>query len=543
MFYSKMFAIFLVVGIVSSVTVGLATNLISVPEHDELGYVANALYYSGVNTNTNQLFFNGEQYHPYYSERPPLFWWLLTSLFSIGMNPIVSITVSPIFAVLLALLIAQFAYELTLDPKAGLLAGLLTGLSGFYSLIGAHILTDAMGTFFAALTIYAFFEYFFKERRGFAIILGASLALSLIARDENLILIPLLFLLWVVFASKSSIPKKVLYIFLFVALFGIPVLLLGTASTLQGISNILTPIVLNGWPVIIVVSAIVAYVFYKMRGWKIGELFGGFLAFFVIMLPFFYDNYLLGNVLFYVAGKGILSRPISHLIMAQTVGVGAQLSETARAETWIASMPVLLSVPIILASILGLYYMARADRRLFSLLFLWGAVSLGYVIFGTELEDRFLLIAFAPIAILAGIGLAFIWKANPFAGALASAFSFVLADFLPREPMSISQLTLVSGVSAWGQNWLYSFLPNISLSPPRPSLSLFDLVDGIVALMLAVAITLYILKTSVIEPAVSVQVIMEEQGDSREKSSENLEEEQEQKQHQEQEALYAGGEL
>jgi 4-amino-4-deoxy-L-arabinose transferase-like glycosyltransferase len=524
-----MLAVFVVVAIVTSVTVGLATNLDQIPEHDEFGYVTNPLYYSGVHPSNATLVYNttigSETYHPFYSERPPLFWWLITSLIAVGLNPIVSIIISPLFAVLLALLISQFAYELTGDPKAALFAGLLTGFSAFFATISSHILTDAMGTFFAALTIYCFYEFFFKQRKMFGVLMGASLALSLITRDENLILIPLLVILWIALVLKASAIRKFLYLVIFAIIFGAPVLLFGLVGTLQGISNVLTPLVLNGWPIIIIIVAIAAYVSYRAKGVVVGELAAAFLAFFILMLPFFFDNYYLGNVEYYVAGKGILARPVSHLIMAQTIGVGSGLSLTARAEVWITSLPALLSVTLMIFSLAGLYYVFRADRRQFVLLFIWTALSLGYVVFGTQLEDRFLMIAFAQLAILAGIGIAFVWKLNPFAGVVAAAFSFVLADFVPRSAFKISNLVIIAGGTAKTRSWVFLFLSRVSLSPPHPILPYYDLADGFFALLFGVAVTLFILKSSVVEPTTIPVVEYEPIGQSQDGEEEGYEQE------------------
>jgi 4-amino-4-deoxy-L-arabinose transferase-like glycosyltransferase len=477
-----------IVGIVSTLAMTAAINLVSLPEHDEFAYFANALYMSGIHPSTSGMSFNGENYSITFIERPPLFWWLLTALFSLGLRPLGALMVSPMFGVLNAMLITMFAYELTGEVKTGLFAGVLAGISGFGASVSVHIMSDAMGSFFAALAMFSFYEYYFKERRYFAILIGASMGLGLVARDEDLITLLLLVFFWILFAPRTGLRKKASFLALFVAFLGIPVLLFGFAGTLQLFSYLLTPIILDGWPFILLAGSILTFVALKTATrFRIAEMGASVFSLFLVMTPFFSNNYTLGNIDFYITGKGVLARPISHLEMIpQTGGVGARLAEVVRMAEWIKAIPALLSIPVVVAMVIGIFYFAGLHKKSFLFLFLWTLVSLAFVAGGTTLEDRFLLIAFTPIMILAGMGLSCVWRKDFVIGTVFAALSFALGDVIPRAPVSILNLTLVGGFRADSRNWLFSFLPRITLGAPQPKLGYPLLVDGLVSLPLAV---------------------------------------------------------
>jgi 4-amino-4-deoxy-L-arabinose transferase-like glycosyltransferase len=486
----------LFIGLVAGIISGLATKLVATPEHDEFAYFGNALYWSGLHS-ASGLSFNGVNYSVTYTERPPLVWWLMTSLFSLGASPYAALLISPVFTSLNAILIALFAYELTEELKYGVIAGLLAGTSGFAASIGAHILSDAMGTFFAVLALFSFYEYFFKDRRFFAPLLGASVGLGLVARDEDLITLVLLIILWIVFVPKITTMKRLLYLLTFGLLFGIPIKILGLIGTMQLLSNLATPLIFGGWPFFLFIGALVTYLAIRSKTRsRIAELGAAVFAFFVAMLPFFFDNYTLGNVDYFIAGKGVLARPVSHLMMIpQTGGVGAGLNLSVRAYEWLSSIPSLLSAPVLIFAALGIYYSARNNnKKNFLFLAIWALVSFGYVVGTTNLEDRFLLIAFAPTVIFAGMGLGYVWRKNNLLGAILASASFALGDMIPRSAISISNLTVVAEITRNSENWLYSFLPSLSLSSPKSILPPSLLAEGFVSLpfaLIAVSIGAY----------------------------------------------------
>ena len=482
----------------SCIVLWAGTNLVRLPDHDEFAYVGNALYYSGLHPTVSGMSFNGESYSPTFSERPPLFWWLLSSLLALRVNPYFTLAISPLFTILSAIVITEFAYELTGQVKAGLFGGLLAAVSGFSVSVGSHLLSDAMGSFFATVAIYSFYEYFFRNKRVFVLVLGASIGLGLVARDEDLITLLLLIVLWILFVAKGTLIRRFLYLAIFGIIFGIPTLMIGLTNTLQDISNLITPVILTGWPVFIVIGAIAFFFSYrKTTGYMLADLGSGFTVFFVAMLPFFFDNYYLGNVEHYIAGKGVLARPVSHLLMIpQTGGVGANLPEHVKIMDWLTSVPSLISIGVLMAAAIGIFYLWKSNRRNFALIGLWTLTTMGYVIVGTHLEDRFLLIGFAPMMILAGIGLGFVFNINRIIGAVAVGGSLFLADLIPRSILSLSNLTVVAGLASGNHNWLFTFLPTLNLSSsPLPSLSLPYLLEGLASLPIALLLVGLILAT------------------------------------------------
>ncbi|HZW55448.1 MAG TPA: glycosyltransferase family 39 protein [Nitrososphaerales archaeon] len=487
---SRNLLVYLGVALIASISILVALKLNVVPEHDEQAYVTNAMIYSGVSPHAG---------NPSYSERPPLFWWLLTALLSLGADPRVVLAVSPTFAVMLALLIVKFSIDITGETKVGLFAGLACAFSAFFASMSSRVLTDAMGSFFALLSMYAFYKYFIKKQNRiiYAPIFGASLALSLIARDENMIMLPLFVILWIFFALKATVRRKILYVALTGLILGVPTAALGMVNTLQLASNLVTPIVLNFWPYALLLIAVFTYFMFRLKKIFLRDAGIGLFLFLVFELPFWYDNYVLGNILYYIAGKGILARPISHLMMIpQTGGVGAQLPMVARASDWIKSLPSLLSIALVAAALIGIYAVYRFSSRDFAFLGIWLVTTLGYVVFGTHLEDRFLMIAFAPIMIFAGIGLGFIWGKNRWLGVGSLLLALISANIIPRTSLSPSNVMLYSavfGADKSQQNWLFSFLPTVPLFQPNLQISPIYLIEGVASLAIAVSSVLFVL--------------------------------------------------
>ena len=475
----------MIVSLVSTFVLWAATNQITSPIHDEFAYLSNGLYYSGLHPSMNGMSFQGINYSYTWSERPPLIWWLLTSLFALGMNPDLAVAISPIFAVLLAVIVMQFSYEVTGDLKSGFFAGLLTALSGFIASIGARVLSDVMGTFFATLAVYCFYEFFFKGKRGYGILLGISMALGLIARDEDLIILLTLIIAWILFVLKISIFKKGVVLFLFLATFGIPVLHYGLAGTLQLISNLITPLILSGWPFEVIIGIGAAYVVHKAKHRTISEMIAGTVAFFAVMLPFFFSNYELGAN-YIIAGKGVLARPVAHLMMIPvTAGVGAHLTETARALIWTKTVPELIPVTIILAALIGLYYTARLSKREFFFILLWTITTTGYVVGATTLEDRFFLVAVPSFMVLAGIGFGYVWRVNKILGLAFVGASCFLSDITPTFSISFSHLTLVSGFLFGDHNWVLAYVSQLTfVSHPTPTIPLSYVAEGFLSVIL-----------------------------------------------------------
>ncbi|MGI0091987.1 MAG: glycosyltransferase family 39 protein [Nitrososphaerales archaeon] len=495
MFSKRDLVLFAIVAIVAILVQLAAINLITSPEHDEYAYTYNSLLWSGrINNATNIA----------WVERPPLFWWGMTSILALGASPLALLAVSPLFAVLLSLLIMQFAGEVTRDRRAGFAAGLFTAFSGFVGVMSAHVLTDAMGIFFATLSVYSFYKFFIEDKSPksastgsfFCILWGVSLALGLVARDENLVLIPIFALMWIFASSRASMPKKLFYAIIFLMIFGGPILLLGLVNTIQLASNLLTPIVLSGWWLIILMAGGLAWYWHE-NGFTIRrDLAVSFVGFFAIMLPFFFDNNLIAKE-GYIGGTGILARPIAHLLMLPvTQGVGADLSMTGRAAAWISEFPHLITPLFVLLAIIGLYHAYGTRRRVLIFLFLWLVLSMGYVITEANLENRFLLIAFPSLALCAAFGVSFLWKINRWLGIVPLLATLPLINIFPNSPVSLNNETLVLGLASGTKNWMYGFLATQPLSVPAVKLALPNMIDGILGLVLGVGMTALIIGTS-----------------------------------------------
>jgi hypothetical protein len=151
---------------------------------------------------------------------------------------------------------------------------------------------------------------------------GPLTALSIIARDQNLLIVPviLLSLIWV---SRLGLGRKLL-LFILLAISVSPVILLSQERALQLVSDIITPI-FKDQPYLYILGAYLglsAMIVYKVaeqrnlisRRVNVGErIFDIGLALGLALLvlhPFFMDNVRLGDT-FQIAGKGILSRPDS----------------------------------------------------------------------------------------------------------------------------------------------------------------------------------------------------------------------------------------
>jgi hypothetical protein len=128
------------------------------------------------------------------------------------------------------------------------------------------------------------------------------------------------------------------------------------------------------------------------------------LLFFITIYPYLWDNYVLGAT-FEIEGKGIFSRLISHQIMSETIGVGANLSATTRRVWWLSTAPLLVSPLLIVFSAVGLVQMLR--KKMYSelaLLFPWLAFTSAFTVLFTYLEVRFLFPSLPVLAIVSSKG-------------------------------------------------------------------------------------------------------------------------------------------
>jgi 4-amino-4-deoxy-L-arabinose transferase-like glycosyltransferase len=452
------------------------------PFHDDKAYINNALIASGRIRPEDAI-------GPYAEERPPLFWWLLTGLFILGAPNDSVRWASPLATTLGVVGIYFLAARLFNDFRAGLLAAIFISVSDFFTLTTSYILTDSMGSVLAMLAILSFS---LGLRDGvFMWLAGPLTALSIIARDQNLLIVPviLLSLIWV---SRLGLGRKLL-LFILLAISVSPVILLSQERALQLVSDIITPI-FKDQPYLYILGAYLglsAMIVYKVaeqrnlisRRVNVGErIFDIGLALGLALLvlhPFFMDNVRLGDT-FQIAGKGILSRPIAHAIMARELGIGAELPYFERVFIWASQSLKLATLPLLILSLFGALHMLRRGVKIGRPLILWGFLSLAYVILFTHLEYRFLAQAIPPLAILAAYAVAQLWRTSRIFPAILIPLT-LLYLFLPPHPYlplpSLTQPTTIQGLIALTSGntdggWLTQYLTYLENIPPAGGLAI-----------------------------------------------------------------------
>lgn len=490
------------ISIISFIPPGLANEALL---WDDKAYINNALIASGRAQ-------PGEVWGPHAEERQPLFWWLITGLFMLGLPNWIVRIVSPIFGILTVATVYIFVSRIFQDPWIGFFSSLPITLSSFFISTTADILTDTMGAALASAYMLSLYMGLKRENRYLLWASGPLLALSIIGRDQNLILISitLIFLIW---SSGLRLRSKVSLISGFLASFLVILVILPIEEVLQVTSNILTPIVMNPLflPLILLVagfSAILASypysrIFYEnstSKGLsKVGFDLGlGTILSLLFLYPYFIDNYRLGQE-YQIAGRGILSRPISHFIMAKTIGIGVELPRLERWMWWIQHSVQLITIPILLLAFMGAIMLLRDKGRFGRLLILWASFSSAYVIFFTHLEARFLISALPPLFILAGytISKAAQWRPIMGIGALAVAAVFLLFPnnggmFLPnfaQMPPTLQGAQILLGLKPPPAIWLSNYLRYLpTLKPTAPSIDLIYPALGLAGLITMVIV-------------------------------------------------------
>ncbi|MEM2896836.1 MAG: glycosyltransferase family 39 protein [Candidatus Bathyarchaeia archaeon] len=390
-----------------------------IPWHDDKAYLNNALIHSGrINKE--------EVLGPYADERPPLFWWILTTLFILNA-PIQSAKfLSPFFGVSLVILTYSFTRKLFKSNRQGFYSGLFLVLNAFNLLLTGMVLTDVPGTALSMLFLFLLYFGVEERRNSYLIISGPILALSLMMRDQNLILFPIA-LFYLLTKLRLNKYLRVLIAFLGSLSLGIPIIAYGMVNTLKTLSNWLTSLIISeaysipftsvGMSPIFLFSIVtLTFSVYpaidiyfsdikKARQLKLFNFFLSVLLFFVTLYPYLWDNYFLGAK-FEIEGKGVLSRLVSHQIMSETIGVGANLTVMERRAWWIFNFVPLISPPIFLFSIIGLMQMIK--KRMYSQLSIltpWLLFTSGFTIFFTYLEARFLIPSLPAFVIISSKGL------------------------------------------------------------------------------------------------------------------------------------------
>ncbi|MEM3031730.1 MAG: hypothetical protein QXK39_02305 [Nitrososphaerota archaeon] len=473
------------------------------PFHDDKAYINNALIASGRIAPEMAI-------GPYAEERPPLFWWLITGLFLLGAPNESVRWISPLTATLGVVGVYLLASRLFNDFRVGLLSGAFISVSDFYVLTTSYSLTDSIGSILAVLAILSFS---LGLRDGvFMWLAGPLTAISIIARDQNLLIIPVI-IISLVLVSRLGLKRKVLLLAA-IALALSPAIALTQDRMLQIVSDIITPILKDPAYIYILASflALSTMIVYKVAEQKnlisgrtnVGErIFDiGLAAGLALLLlhPFFIDNIRLGDT-FQIAGKGILSRPVAHSIMARELGVGAELSYMERVVIWTSETIKLATIPLLALSALGAVLILWGRARIGRPVVLWGFLSLGYVILFTHLEYRFLAQAIPPLAILAAYAITRLWKTSRIFPAILIPLTLFFL-FLPPQPnLPIPDITQPTGIQGLNTllsgspsgGWLTDYLAYLKTVTPTNRIAINPLnpITGLTVIPLLIA-TLYI---------------------------------------------------
>jgi 4-amino-4-deoxy-L-arabinose transferase-like glycosyltransferase len=388
------------------------------PWHDDKAYLNNALIHSGRIDRDRVL-------GPYADERPPLFWWMLTTLFILNAPIWSAKFLSPFFGVSLVVLTYSFTKKLFKSDRQGFYSGLFLASNAFMILLTGMVLTDVPGTALSTLFLFCLYFGVEEKKNSYLIISSPILALSLMMRDQNLILFPIA-LFYLLTKLRLNKYLKVLVAFTGGLSLGIPVIIYGMINTLKALSNWLTPFIIDKAysipftsvgisPIFLLSTVILIFSIYpaipiyfsdikNSRQLKLFNFFLFSLLFFVSLYPYLWDNYSLGAK-FEIEGKGVFSRLVSHQIMSETIGVGANIPATERRIWWLSNFVPLISPPIFFLSIIGLIQMIK--KRMYSqlsILIPWLLFTSGFTIFFTYLEARFLIPSIPVFAIISSKG-------------------------------------------------------------------------------------------------------------------------------------------
>lgn len=466
--------------IISTMLFFLAGYVNQVPQYDDKAYLNNALIHSGRLDGKDAL-------GPYADERPPLFWWLLTTIFLLNAPVSSAKFLSPFFGVVLIAITYKLTEKMFKSVRKGFYSGLFLASNAFMLSLTGGVLTDIPGTTLSTLSLFCLYVGVVEKKDSYLLACGPLLALSLMMRDQNLILVPIV-LFYVSTRLNLSSLLKTLIAFSSSLSLGVPVLLYGLVKTLIVVSDWVTPIITGGayampftsvglTPILLfsIIALCMTALFYSFdagsKHRRAYVLILSALLFFLTVYPYLWDNYLLG-ARYEIHGKGILSRLISHQTMSETIGFGADLTAMARRIWWLSQLPLLISPPIIIFSVVGMMGMMRKGMYSeLAMLFPWIAFTSGFTVFFNYLEIRFLAPALPVFAIAASHGFAETMEWAKFK--LSSPnYNMRGARFTPRFG-AIIEISLVS-ISA-----LLSDIVATRLDFPAPigSIAVVDLVN------------------------------------------------------------------
>ena len=474
------------------------------PFWDDKAYINNALIFSG---RLSPQDVRG----PYAEERPPLFWWLLTGLYALNLPVDVSRLISPTVSALGVAALFLLTSIIFRKMLAGLLAALILIVSDYFVLTTSYILTDSMGSVLGFLTILSFS---LGLRYGpYMWAAGGLMAASILARDQNLLLLPTIALA-MVWVSRAS---KVLKLLSLAALGAVAfaAVTLRQEVFLQHVSDLLTPMVLEPiyTPFIAVAGIFSATAVYVVAAQKnlisrrpsleerSFDIMAGAVLCIIILTPFFYDNVRLGDE-FQIAGRGILSRPVAHAIMVRGDIERMGLSLPERVSAWVYEGLRWLSPMLFVLAAAGALMALRRGEELAKPAILWAILSVMYVFLFAHLEARFLSQAVPPLAFLASYALTRIIDWRKSIGFIFAAALLLYVSYPPVENLltpSLDSHTTLTGVNTLvgavnpSERWLTDYAEYLQshLKPPSLRLNIFNLASAW-TMPAALAYTIYL---------------------------------------------------
>ncbi|MEM2237417.1 MAG: glycosyltransferase family 39 protein [Candidatus Caldarchaeum sp.] len=460
------------------------------PFWDDKAYINNALIASG-------RIEPSKVWGPFAEERPPLFWWLLTAVYLTGSPVEWARLVSPLMTSLGVAAIYLLTAKIFRSVSAGLLTSLIMVFLDYFVLTTSYILTDAFGSVLAFLTILCFG---LGLRFGpYMWVAGSLLAASIVARDQNMLLIPCLILsmVWVARAPKWF----KLFVLSVLAATAYLALSMSQEVFLQRLSDIITPVILDRTfaPFLVLSFLFAVMAVYKVYEQKnllsarpsIGErsldIFLGIVVCVVLLYPFFIDNVRLGDE-FQIAGKGVLSRPVSHSIMVRDGITKQGLNTVQRIVAWSTASVELLTLPLVLLSAAGCLLTVKNGVAQARPAIVWAAVTIPYVFVFTHLEYRFLVQAVPPMSFLAAYAISRVAAWNKYAGA-AVAFSLLFFIVFPsnngltptfESPTFVKGWKALAGESTPSEKWLTDYVMYLRdvAEQPRLTISLANVVSA-----------------------------------------------------------------
>ncbi|MCS7110207.1 MAG: hypothetical protein NZ956_01900 [Candidatus Caldarchaeum sp.] len=421
------------------------------PFWDDKAYINNALIASGRLSPSDAR-------GPYAEERPPLFWWFLTGLYVLEAPVETARLVSPVVTTIGLVAMFLLVSKLFDSVLAGFLATTFTVSLNYFVSVTSYILTDSLGSVMAFVALLTFS---LGLRYGpFLWLSGSLTALSIIARDQNLLLIPVM-LLSFAWLAKTSKAVKLVYVG-FLAVVGFAAVILRQEVFLQILSDVLTPVVAD--PFFIPLLAVFA-VFSVLAMAKVAEqknllsrrpsieerILDVLLAIAVMLFliyPLFMDNIRLGAE-YQIEGRGIFSRFVAHSVMVRGDIARSGLDTGERVVFWLSSFPTLVTAPLLVLGVAGALLALRNRVTLAKPLILWLVFTVVYIALFTHIEYRFLVPAVTPVTVFAGYAVSRLAKRSKVAAAAVSVVVLVYAVSSVSYFGLLPSLDLPTAVNGW----------------------------------------------------------------------------------------------